>query len=124
MLPNDHQCAADDGSRIQLLDVVAGQHADLVDVLVDMHQATFPSFEYVAEVIRQRACSDQPNPHVRVHQSLVLVDGEPVGLLLFDTNTARSVAISHYVHLAAPSASLQVGGQRLVGWLYRTAIEV
>lgn len=124
MLPNDHECTADDGSRIQLLDVVAGQHADLVDALVDTHQTIFPSFGYVAEVIRQRASSDQPNPHVRVHQWLVLVDAAPAGLLLFDTNVARTVAISHYVHVASPFSSLSIEGRRMIGWLYRKAIEV
>jgi hypothetical protein len=57
-----------------------------------------------------------------VHQWLVLVDGEPAGFLLFDTNLARHIGVSHYVALNPLASRLVVEGLRCLDWLYRALV--
>jgi len=115
---------ADDGSLIEAFDVVDGDHADLVDPIVEMHAAAFPEHEFVGSIIRERAASAKDDvAGVRPHQWLVQVDGSTAGFVLFDSNVARTVAVSHYVYLRVESGALTVDRRRLLGWLYRQIVE-
>ena len=115
---------ADDGSLIEVFDVVGGDHSDLVGAIAEMHSAAFPEHPFVGPMIRERAASAiDAAAGVRPHQWLVQVDGATAGFVLFDSNVARKVALSHYVYLRVESGVLTVDRRRLLGWLYRRIIE-
>ena len=107
---------ADDGSLIELTEVVGGE---LLDSLIAMHAEAFPRYSFITPLLRERAGSSSQVPHVHTHQWLLQLDGSPAGFVLFDTNLFRSIAIVHYVHLAPAIGALKVGQQRLLLWLYQ-----
>ncbi len=105
---------ADDGSLIELTEVVDGE---LMDSLIAMHEVAFPSYSFVTPLLRERAGLTSQVPHVHHHHWLLQVDGSPAGFVLFDTNLFRSIAIAHYLYLDPATRALKVGQQRLLPWL-------
>ncbi|CAB4364544.1 unannotated protein [freshwater metagenome] len=105
---------ADDGSLIVLTEVAG---SDLVHSLAAMHEAVFPEYSFVTQLLRERAGSTSQVPHVHTHQWLLQVDGSPTGFVLFDTNVFRSIAIIHYIYLGPSTPALKLGQQRLHSWL-------
>ena len=115
---------ADNGSLIEIFDVIAGCHAGLVETLVGMHRAAFPEHDFVSALILDRASTNPTDPtRIVPHQWVVQVDGDTVGYFLFDSNVARGVALSHYVHLSVTAGALTFGRTRLLPWVFRRIIE-
>lgn len=87
-------------AHLRFRDVV-GAAADDRDVaaLIELHRQFFGEYEHVGAEIAANAAGAQPYPGAVVHQWLMLRDGEPVGLYLFDTNTVRRVVLRHFVAL-------------------------
>ena len=89
----------------------------LLDVAAEIHHTYFPGYEHVVDEWRVWWDSgDYPVPDVIGHVLLILRDGRPVGLLVFDTNLRRQVSLVHYFAVSPAGRS---GLPR--GWLRHAA---
>lgn len=95
----------------------------MVSPLLELHRAAFDGHDFVLGRIEEDARRPSVRVGVAVHQWVLSVDGTPAGLLLFDTNLARRIGVSHYVSLTALASRLVLEGRRPLEWLYRCALE-
>jgi hypothetical protein len=81
---------ADTGEHVEVLDVVDGASPEGVHAIQAIHQRHFPDYPHTLDDIAADASLPSHRVGVVVHQWLVLVDDEPSGLILFESNLVRA----------------------------------
>ncbi len=114
---------ADDGTSVEILDLVGGAPTERVAAMLAMHAAAFPEHGFVEQEILTDAARSPERDCLTVHQWLVLCDGEPAAYMLWDSNRARRVALVHFIAVDRPGRKVRMAGHRLSGWLCRTALD-
>ncbi len=113
---------ADDGTRVEILDLVGGAPSERIAAMLAIHAAAFPEHGFVEQEILTDAARSPERDRLTVHQWLVLCDGEPAAYMLWDSNHARRVALVHFIAVDRPGRKIRMAGHRLSEWLCRTAL--
>jgi hypothetical protein len=107
----------DGDTEFEIVDVVGDAAEHAVDELVALHRGLFPDYEFVAAEIVADAGAPPGRDSLIVHQWLVRCAGTPAGLMLFDSNVARRVAVIHFLGIERPYRALRLDGERLATWM-------
>lgn len=114
--PRRTELSADSGERVEVVDVVLGRHGEFLGAIDALHVAHFPDHDYVRSgIVTDARRSVDPDGFI-VHQWVLLVDDEPVGYSLADTNLLRGVAPNHFLAVDRRWRSLTIDGTRLGTW--------
>jgi hypothetical protein len=115
-------CVGED-SLLEIVDVVGGGVDDAAEDLVALHRSLFPDYPFVAAEIAGDADASPERDSLIVHQWLVRCGGEPAGLVLFDTNIARRVAVIHFLGLDRRYRGLRIAGERIATWMCHRVLD-
>src|SRR5262245_18439003 len=103
----------DSATEVEIVDVVGGAHEHAIDALATLHLGLFPDYDFVAAEIVADANAPPRRDSLIVHQWLIRCAGLPAGLMLFDTNVARRVALIHFLGVERPYRGVRLEGERL-----------
>jgi hypothetical protein len=116
MMHTVHEIHADGGEQVVIRDVVDGRHLDCVTPMQRVHEVAFPEHPFARDAIAVDARARSRRPGLVVHQWYVTVDGQPAGILLFDTNQVRRVAPLHFIAVSEELRDVRLGGARIGDW--------
>lgn len=114
---------SDSGHAVSVVDVVGGRAPQRVRSLQSQLLSEFPEHAFAAHRIADDARRCSIRDGLVVHQWIVCIDDEPVGLMLHDTNLVRRVSPVHFLVIAAAARPVTIGGRRLAQWLAQLALE-
>lgn len=118
----DLDLTTDDGVRIRILDVVGGSHPNLIEPLVGLHAKFFPNYDFVRSSIERDAGLPARHGDVTVHQLVVVVDDQPRGFLLVDSNTRRRLACVLFIGVEADIREIRLDEAPVSAWLLALAL--
>ena len=104
---------ADTGEHVEVIDVVDGASADEITAVQTVHRRHFPTYSRSIDDIATDASLPSRRVGVVVHQWLILVDDEPSGIVLFESNLVRRCGPVLYFAVDPRCRSLVVDGQNL-----------
>ncbi len=113
---------ADSGEIVEVIDVVDGAPADEVAAIQSVFRRHFPQYLHTLEDIAIDASLPGRREGVVVHQWLILVNDEPSGVVLFESNLVRRCGVAQFVSIDEHCRSMTVNENPLAKILYWLAL--
>lgn len=114
-----YRLTADRGERVEVFDLVGGDHPELLAAMVQLHCSAFPQYLYVADSIEADAAADPSRGDLIVHQYLLAIEGVPVGFIRGSSNLLRRTAVIEFLAVEPSTRSVRIEGLRVADWLMR-----
>ena len=114
-----YRLTADRGERVEVFDLVGGDHHELLAAMVQLHCSAFPQYLYVADSIEADAAADPNRGDLIVHQYLLVIEGVPVGFIRGSSNLLRRTAVIEFLAVEPSTRSVRIEGLRVADWLMR-----
>ena len=107
----------DAGDPFEIDDLTEGADPGDVAHLVALYDELFPEYPYLRPALFDGAERPGDRGDLVVHQLLLRIADEPVGLMLLDCNLHRRVGIVLFVGLTGVARRAKVAGHSLSAWL-------
>jgi hypothetical protein len=114
-----YRLKGDRGERVEVFDLVGGDHAHLVEAMVDLHCSAFPQYLYVADSIEADAAAEPNRGNLIVHQYLLVIEGVPVAYIRGSSNLVRRTALIEFLAVEPTTKAVRIEGLRVADWLMR-----